>query len=69
MDRFYLPSCRHDGVQNARRELKGQRPLAHFADLDRRKMQIALTQVAEKGAIFPKQENFLGTRCTGPKTC
>lgn len=50
--RFYYRLAGTLLCQNARRELKGQRPLAHFTDLDRRKMQIALTQVAEKGLIF-----------------
>lgn len=61
--RFYYRLAGTLLCQNARRELKGQRPLAHFADLDRRKMQIALTQVAEKGAIFKAE--ILGTSAQG----
>ena len=61
--RFYYRLAGTLLCQNARRELKGQRPLAHFADLDRRKMQIALTQVAEKGAIF--KADILGTSAEG----
>lgn len=61
--RFYYRLAGTLLCQNARRELKGQRPLAHFSDLDRRKMQIALTQVAEKGAIFKAE--ILGTSAQG----
>ncbi len=61
--RFYYRLAGTMLCQNARRELKGQRPLAHFADLDRRKMQIALTQVSEKGAIFKAE--ILGTSAQG----
>lgn len=61
--RFYYRLAGTMLCQNARRELKGQRPLAHFADLDRRKMQIALTQVAEKGLIF--KADILGISAKG----
>lgn len=61
--RFYYRLAGTLLCRNARRELKGQRPLAHFADLDRRKMQIALTQVAEKGVIF--KADILGTSARG----
>lgn len=61
--RFYYRLAGTLLCQNARRELKGQRPLAHFADLDRRKMQIALTQVAQKGSIFKAE--ILGTSAQG----
>lgn len=61
--RFYYRLAGTLLCQNARRELKGQRPLAHFTDLDRRKMQIALTQVAEKGLIF--KADILGISAKG----
>lgn len=61
--RFYYRLAGTLLCQNARRELKGQRPLAHFTDLDRRKMQIALTQVAEKGLLF--KADILGISAKG----
>ncbi|MBL4646513.1 MAG: PAS domain-containing protein, partial [Rhizobiales bacterium] len=50
--RFYYRLAGTKLCQNTRRELKGQRILAQYSDLDRRKLQMALSQVATKGSVF-----------------
>lgn len=50
--RFVYRLAGTDLCQMTRRELRGQRPLSQFCDLDRRKMQLALAQVSEAGRVF-----------------